>query len=82
MIKQQEIRETAQRLADVEIGDFGTLGGNVAPKLTEFVLSLKGADRLLFVELYLAELRLRLLSDDFMTRTRYMKCEAQFNPRG
>jgi hypothetical protein len=79
--KEELIREFAQRAADVEFGDFGTLGGSQAPHITEYVLSLKGADRLLFTELYLSELRIRLLSPDFETNTRYEKREAQFNPR-
>ncbi len=80
-MKEDKIREFAQRAADVEFGDFGTLGGNQAPNITDFILSLKGANRLLFTELYLAELRIRLLSPDFNPNTRYEKRQAQFNPR-
>ena len=76
-----QIREVAQRLADVEVGDFGTLGGNQAPELTDFVLKLQGMERLLFVEYYLAELRIRLLSPGFETDTNYEKRHRCFNPR-
>jgi len=76
-----KIREVAQRLADVEVGDFGTLGGNQTPELTQFVCNLQGTERLLFVEYYLAELRVRLLSPNFETDTGYEKRHRCFNPR-
>lgn len=77
------VREIAQRLADIEFGDHGTLGGNAdCADLVDFVHKLRGADRILFTDYYLGELRLRLLSDDFDTTTRYKKeSPARFNPR-
>jgi len=81
LVKENKIREYAQRTATVEFGDFGTLGGNVSEDITCFVLSLKGEQRLLFTELYLAELRIRLLSPDFNPNTRFESRKINFNPR-
>jgi len=80
-MKEDKVREMAQRAADVEFGDFGLFSGNVAESISEFVYKLKGVDRLLFTELFLAEVRLRLLSPEFDTDTRYETRHHHFNPR-
>ena len=76
-----KVREIAQRLADVEFSDFGTLGGNVAPDLVEQVQKLKPIERLAFAEYYSGIVKLRLLDPNFEENTAYQTTQVHFNPR-
>ena len=66
-----QVREIAQRFADVEFSDFGTLGGNVAPDLVEQVRKLTPIERLAFAEYYSGIVKLRLLDPNFEENTAY-----------
>lgn len=56
-IRHDVIQELAQRIAMVDSGDAGTWGGNVCPGIYEVQENLSENEKVVFVELYLTEVR-------------------------
>ena len=60
-MKPNKLVKLAEQLVDIEFGDHGLFGANVAPHLLEEILRLKDQERFTLIEQYLVRIRVRML---------------------